>query len=193
MWIWQTKFKFERHRFLHEISMLENPDYLWQPWQKYSVSTKIAQVQLIREREISHDNFILFCFIANINKFTGLTQFKFFFWYTVKPRKINSWRYIFQIFFFLGLCLGTKGAFTLSDQVRFLISFAPFTLKYKFLFFRHRFQASLEMFQHELISLLTLAIWVWKTWVFMCNSHTGKPRFLKITYRKCSLSIKGLF
>ena len=78
-WEFVRLFKFERHGFLHEIPILENPDYFLQPYQKYSVSTRIAQVQLIREMEVTHGNFIFFRFIANTNKFNALTQFKSFF------------------------------------------------------------------------------------------------------------------
>ena len=109
MWICQTIFKFETHGFVHEIPMLENTYYLWQPYQKYSTSTKIVYVHLIREMKVTHDSFILLCFIANINKFAALTQFNFFFWYTMKPRKINSWTYIFQILFLVAFCWGPRG------------------------------------------------------------------------------------
>ena len=34
MRICHTVFKFERYGFLHEISMLENQEYLWQAYQK---------------------------------------------------------------------------------------------------------------------------------------------------------------
>ena len=145
MWICQTIFKFETHGFVHEIPMLENTYYLWQPYQKYSTSTKIVYVHLIREMKVTHDSFILLCFIANINKFAALTQFNFFFWYTVKPRKINSWTYIFQISFLVAFCLRPKGTFNLSDlkyqwQVKNCIHFSDCPLHY----YLYRFNSVLE-------------------------------------------------
>ena len=140
MWICQTVFKFKIHEFLREISMLQNSDHLWQRYQKYSASIKFfLKIQLIREMELTHGNFILFCFIASISKFSTLTQFKFFFWYTVKPRKVSSWTYIFQLIFLVGICLGANAAFNLLNQVILFITFALYRLRYKFLFLRHCF------------------------------------------------------
>ena len=138
MWICQTVFKFKIHEFLREISMLQNPDHLWQRYQKYSASIKFfLKIQLIREMELTHGNFRLFCFIVSISKFsTLLTDF---FWYTVKPRKVSSWTYIFQLIFLVGICLGANAAFNLLNQVILFITFALYRLRYKFLFLRHCF------------------------------------------------------
>ena len=82
--------------------------------------------------EITHDNFLQFCFIANFNKFTALTQFLFFM-YTMKPKKLTH-GYIFFKYFFGGHVSGAKGGFNLSDKVK-ILTFALYRLKYKFLFF----------------------------------------------------------
>ena len=77
---------------------------------------------------------------------------------TARQYLLNSLTYIFQLSFWC-VCVwgGPKGAFNLSNQVRLFITSSLYKLRYKFLFFRHRFQVPVKIFLHELISLLILS------------------------------------
>ena len=55
-------------------------------------------MKLIRKMKLTHYDLIMFCFIPRIDTFTVLTQFKFFFRYTVKLPKQAHQLMFFKVY-----------------------------------------------------------------------------------------------